>query len=90
MVVIYIGRWDLLPKEWDGINGLYEKGEQEIWEEISRQSEAWKASHEYEGTYIGSYTLTWFEEEFNGDNRASLNGTTYFIKIFVDGKSVID
>lgn len=84
MVAIYIGRWDLLPKEWDGINGLYEKGEREIWEEISRQSE------ESEDRYIGSYTLTWFEEEFNGDNRASLNGTTYFIKIFVDGKSVIN
>ena len=34
---IYVGRWDLLPEEWEGINGLYEKSEEEIAAEISRE-----------------------------------------------------
>ena len=77
MNTIYVGRWDLLPKEWEGINGLYEKKEEEIREEISRQVDV--AGNDY---FIAIYTPEEFEETFNGDNNSALHGTAYFIKIF--------
>lgn len=82
---VYVGKWNLLPPEWEGINGLYEKSEDEIRDEIHRQANTVK----YE-SYIGIYSIAEFEEEFNADNERELNGRTYFIKIFQDGKSVLN
>ena len=79
---IYVGRWDLLPEDWEGINGLYEKSEDEIRAEIGREIGAWADKSPFEDNLMGCYTEIEFEEEFNG-NDGSLNGVTYFIKIFV-------
>lgn len=84
-MTIYVGRWDLLPEDWEGINGLYEKSEEEILAEISRQVDL-----DEEDTAIAVYTPAEFEETFNGDNMGDLNGVEYFIKFFNDGKSVLD
>lgn len=87
---IYVGRWNLLPSEWEGINGLYEKNENEIRAEVARQLDEWAKDHTYEDNLMGAYSLEEFEEEFNSDNDSALHGTTYFIKIFIEGKSVIE
>ena len=79
---IYVGRWDLLPEDWEGINGLYEKSEDEIAKELDRQMAAYFIKHHEDDNLIARYTRDEFEEEFNG-NDGSLNGVTYFIKIFV-------
>ena len=81
-MIIYVGRWDILPEDWEGINGLYEKGQDEIRAEIDRQMNAYYDKYHRDDCNIGGYTPTEFEETFNGDNNAELHGTTYFIKIF--------
>ena len=73
---IYVGLWSLLPEDWEGINGLYEKSEYEIKQEIGRQMDSCYDDN------VGSYTPIEFEETFNGDNEGNFNGTIYFIKIF--------
>ena len=74
---IYVGKRGLLPEEWEGINGLYEKSKKEIIAEIGREFEEWAKSNPYEDNLMGVYTPEEFEEEFNGDNNRELNGTTY-------------
>lgn len=81
-VRIYVGRWDLLPAEWEGINGLYEATKDDILTELGREIEEWAKLNPYEDNLMGVYTLIEFEEEFNGDNERKLNGTDYWIKIF--------
>lgn len=78
---ILVGRWDMLPEDWEGINGLYEKSNEEIKQEVGRQMDAFYQKHGYDDNNIGSYTRMEFQETFNGDNEAVLNGTTYFIHI---------
>lgn len=73
---IYVGRWDLLPKEWEGINGLYEKSELEIYQEVKRE---WLESGD---NAIDSYSLAEFEEEFNANRDVGFMGGEYWIKIF--------
>lgn len=75
-MTIYVGRWDLLPDEWEGINGLYEKTEEEIMAEVSREVDA------DADNFVAVYTPEEFEETFNGDNNRTLHGTDYWIKIF--------
>lgn len=79
----------MLPEEWEGINGLYEKSENEIKEEVGRELYEFIRYHGYEDPVIGSYTAAEFEEGFNGDD-GGINGGVYFIKFFVDGKSVLE
>lgn len=78
---IYVGRWDLLPEEWEGINGLYEKSEKEIAEEVKRQEELCFDEMDDECDNVGVYTPMEFEEEFNANN-GDLNGANYWIKIY--------
>jgi hypothetical protein len=80
-MTILVGRWDMLPEEWEGINGLYEKGDEEIMQEVGRQMDAFFDKHGHDDYRIGSYTRMEFQEEFNGDNEGDFNGTTYFIHI---------
>ena len=87
--IIYVGKWELLPKEVEGINGLYNKPQWWIREEVVREISGWSKQHPYEETLIGPYSLESFEETFNGDDEASLNGATYWMKIFINGKSVL-
>lgn len=76
---IYVGRWDLLPAEWEGFNGLSEKSEEEISREVSRQD--W-TNEGYIDPFIGIYTPQEFEETFNQDINNSIMTDTYWIKIF--------
>ena len=75
-MTIYVGRWDMLPEDWEGINGLYEKSKHEIIDEVARQMDIAGDDN------VGAYTQTEFEETFNGDNEGTFNGTKYWIKIF--------
>lgn len=79
---IYVGRWNLLPEEWEGINGLYEKPEEEIRKEILRQIDLVAEDSNDEGDYIGIYEPFEFEEEFNHSHSGWLTSDKYFIKIF--------
>lgn len=81
-MTIYVGRWDLLPKSWEGINGLYEKEEKEISDEINRQMNKFYEKNGYDDNNIGRYTATEFEETFNQDLDDELKTSKYFIKIF--------
>ena len=76
---IYVGRWDLLPEKWDGINGLYEKSEEEISKEVARQN--W-TDEGYIDPFVGIYTSQEFEETFNQDLNGGVNTQNYWIKIF--------
>ena len=80
---VYVGRWDLLPGYWEGINGLYEKSEEEIKKEVLRQMQLQSdESFEESDPIPGIYTAIQFEETFNGCHNTTLNGINYWIKIF--------
>lgn len=81
---ILVGRWDMLPEDWEGINGLYEKSYEEIKQEVGRQMDAYFKEHGEDDFNIGAYTTMEFQETFNGDNEGTFNGTTYFIHIQVN------
>ena len=74
---IYVGRWDLLPNEWEGYNGLSEKSEAEIRMEVSRE-----VSEQEEDSFIAIYTPEEFEETFNQCLTRFIDSNTYWIKIF--------
>lgn len=74
---IYVGKWDLLPKEWEGYNGLSEKSEEEIRAEVSREVDIME-----EDTFIAIYTPEEFEETFNQCLTRFIDSNNYWIKIF--------
>ena len=74
---IYIGRWDLLPAEREGINGLYDRTEDEIRAEVCREE-----ALDCEDTYIADYEPEEFEETFNHTLTHFLSSQKYWIKIF--------
>lgn len=74
---IYVGRWDLLPEEWEGYNGLSEKSEEEIKAEVSRE---WDIQEDDD--FIEVYTPEEFEETFNQCLTHFITSNTYWIKIF--------
>ena len=78
----------MLPREWEGINGLYEKSEDEIRQELCRELDEWAKTNPYEDNLMGAYTPAEFEEEFNG-NDGDFNGSVYFVKFYENGKSVL-
>lgn len=73
---IYVGRWDLLPEEWEGYNGLNEKSQEEISHEVLRQED------ESFDRVCGIYFPHEFEDLFNQDLTCGFNTSDYFIKIF--------
>ena len=79
---IYMGRWDLLPLAWEGINGLSTKNEDEIRAELAREIDAYAENHSVEDKRMGVYTPQEFEDEFNYDTKNVLTTETYWIKIF--------
>ena len=74
---IYVGRWDLLPAEWEGYNGLCEKSEKEIRAEISREVDILE-----EDTFIAVYEPDEFEDTFNLSLTHFIDSKDYWIKIF--------
>ena len=79
---IYVGRWDLLPEEWEGINGLYEATKQDIVSELIREIEQYAMSHRKEDNFMGAYTLEEFEDTFNQCLTHFIDSRVYWIKIF--------
>lgn len=89
---IYVGRWDLLPEDWEGVNGLYVKSQAEIESEVEREEhEAYNLP--IDDRYIGKYTPEQFEEEINhfiDDSREDFSCVTHWIKFFDDdGKKLV-
>ena len=81
-IIVYVGRWDLLPEEWEGINGLYEKTRDELREEVGRQMDI-ALDNDLEGRdFIGAYTLEEFEETFNQCLTHFIDSSVYWIKFF--------
>lgn len=84
---IYVGRWDLLPPEWEGYNGLMEKNEEEIKKEVLRQQAVdfvafCKKERGSADAVIGIYVPKKFEEMFNGDICDAVNTSDYWIRVF--------
>ena len=82
---IYVGRWDMLPAEWEGIQGLDVADEGEVKREVERQHSILatnKPHSEEECDYVGVYTPEVFEAEFNYDLQGFFTTQTYWIKIF--------
>lgn len=74
---IYVGRWDLLPEELEGYNGLSKMDSWDASEEVAREMR-----HMKEDKLIGEYTPQEFEETFNQDLNGEVNTKKYWIKIF--------
>lgn len=74
---IYVGRWDLLPEDMEGYNGLSKMDGWDASEEVAREMR-----HMKEDKLIGEYTDLEFEDTFNQDINNSLRTDTYWIKIF--------
>lgn len=74
---IYVGRWDLLPEEWEGYNGFCEKSENEIFDEVVREIPLCKIPN-----YIGVFDADEFEDTFNLSLTHFIDSKDYWIKIF--------
>ena len=88
---VCVGRWDLLPEEWDGINGLYNKSGKAILKEAEREEAA--AAKEYpDDRFIGVFSLVEFEEELNqyiDDGRDDFSPVTHWVKfVYGSGKKL--
>ena len=79
---IYVGRWDLLPKEWEGYNDLVSKCCEEIVDEIGREIDVYAKTHYREDKFMGVYTPREFEDTFNCDLVGKFKNETYWIRIF--------
>lgn len=79
---IYVGRWDMLPEDWEGINGLYEKSEEEIRLETEREYSEYALKGAGPDDNIGTYEPKVFEETFNHDLYGLFTTQRYWIKIF--------
>lgn len=79
---IYVGRWDVLPEEWDGVNGLVEKDRNEIIAEIGREIELYAERFHEEDNIMGVYEPHEFEDAFNYDTEQKLDTNIYWIRIF--------
>lgn len=82
MKKIYVGRWDLLPEEWEGYNGLVEKNRDEIFKEICREMEVYEKANPIVDWFMGVYIPEEFENTFNGDLVGAFNNEKYWIRIF--------
>ena len=78
---IYVGRWDLLPLEWEGYNGLVQRNRQEIVKELGREIEIYAKKFFEEDNVMGVYTPEEFEEAFNYDVINKMDSDVYWIRI---------
>lgn len=87
-MLVCIGKWRLLPKSWDGVNGLYSKTGKQIIKEAERQERLSMPGekHAADDNFIGVMKLDEFEDTFNhylDDGNEMLDPLEYWIK-FVD------
>lgn len=73
---IYIGRWDLLPEDMEGYNGLSQMDSWDASEEV-----AYEKRHS-DDKFIGEYSGEEFEETFNQFLTSFIDSRNYWIKIF--------
>lgn len=73
---IYVGRWDLLPEDMEGYNGLSKMDSWDASEEVAREK------RHFDDKFIGEYSGEEFEDTFNQDLNNSLRTDRYWIKIF--------
>ena len=81
MMHIYVGRWDLLPEEWEAFRGVTEMFPDAIIKEIGREIEEYAKTHEKEDNLMGVYSFTEFEDTFNYDTGHRFNTDTYWLRI---------
>ena len=79
---VYVGRWDMLPLAWEGVNGLELADKKEIKRELAREIEEYDDTHPTTDNRMGVYTLEEFEAEFNYDTKSQFTTDTYWIKFF--------
>lgn len=75
--MVVIGKWDWLPENWEGYNGLNENTMMAVVDDIKCQ----KRMHP-EDKLVGIYTDQQFEDTFNQDLNGLLTTKEYFIKIY--------
>lgn len=76
-MTICVGRWDLLPDSWEGINGLPGKAEEEIKAEVYRELEISE-----EDDFIEIYSPDEFEATLNHSFVEHFSSSDYWIRIF--------
>lgn len=88
---ICVGRRELLPKDWDGINGLYKKSGKAILKEAERE-ESVAFDRFPDDRFIGVFSLVEFEEELNqyiDDERDDFSPVTHWVKfVYGSGKKL--
>lgn len=74
---IYVGKYEHLPQEWEGYNGLVEKSESAIMAEVQRQIRI-----DEDDDLIGVYEKDDFEEAINGLLNPDPHVCDYWVRIF--------
>lgn len=74
---IYVGKYEYLPQEWEGYNGLVEKSEAEIMAEVQRQ-----IGIDEDDDLIGVYEKKEFEATINGLLNPDLRVCNYWVRIY--------
>lgn len=81
-MTIYVGRWDLLPKNWDGINTVYACTKGQLESELNRELDV-AEEKDIDARYVGIYEPTEFEDTFNQTLNNHFSSDDYWVKIFV-------
>lgn len=81
---IYVGRWDLLPDELEGYNGLSQMNRMDVAVELSHEIDRYAETHDVEDNRMGVYTPEEFEEEFNQTLENHFTSEDYWIRIFAE------
>lgn len=82
-MTIFVGRWGLLPKNWDGINTILACTQEQLAHELNRELDEVEF-HGKEGRYIAIYEPIEFEDTFNQTLDNPLSSNDYWIRIFTD------
>lgn len=95
-VMVCIGRWDLLPPSWEGINGLYHQPAKAIIKEAERERNLldWDVK---EGLgpddFVGVMTLEQFEEESNNwvdDGHEDFTPASHWVKFVTEFGTIVN
>ena len=81
-MTIFVGRWDALPAEVEGYNGLVNMNREEIVREVAREMELYETKFREEDSMMGAYTPQEFEEAFNYDSNQKMDSDIYWIRIY--------
>lgn len=79
---IYVGRWELLPENLEGYNGLMEMKRMDVAVELAHELDLYAETHDVEDNLMGVYTEEEFEETFNQTLTNHICSNIYWIRIF--------